>query len=50
MGSLTLRAFDGSMTTRRHRMEPTMISPGQTLENPVGYVRTRSWRGLRGGA
>jgi quercetin dioxygenase-like cupin family protein len=34
MGSLTIRAFNGSIVTR-HRLEPTMITPGQTLENPV---------------
>jgi quercetin dioxygenase-like cupin family protein len=34
MGSLTIRGFNGSVVTR-HRLEPTMITPGQTLENPV---------------
>src|ERR687890_2720602 len=34
MGSLMIWGFNGSMTCR-HRTEPTMITPGQTLENPV---------------
>jgi quercetin dioxygenase-like cupin family protein len=34
MGSLICSAFNGSITTAT-RKEPTMIQPGQTLENPV---------------
>jgi quercetin dioxygenase-like cupin family protein len=34
MGSLIVRGFNGSIT-RDHRSEPSMITPGQTLENPV---------------
>jgi quercetin dioxygenase-like cupin family protein len=34
MGSLTTREFNGSIVTATD-LEPTMITPGQTLENPV---------------
>jgi quercetin dioxygenase-like cupin family protein len=35
MDSLTLSGFTAGMSNRPHHQEPAMITPGQTLENPV---------------